>query len=112
MVLIRTPGVAGAESSKPRRGAPRRGFEDSAPATPGVRIRTMSDPRATHDYKEGGLEPTLEFLKRTRSELRELRKVRVWKDRLEIFDVNGDRFEVRGLGYPDADIVALLNAVN
>jgi hypothetical protein len=72
----------------------------------------MSEPRATHDHAQGGLEATLEFLKRTRSELRELRKVRVWKDRLEIFDVNGDRFEVRGLGYPDADIVAVLNAVN
>ena len=72
----------------------------------------MNDPRATHDYTPGGLDSTLEFLKRTRSELRELRKVRVWKDRLEIFDVNGDRFEICGIGYPDADIVAVLNAVN
>jgi hypothetical protein len=72
----------------------------------------MTEPRATHDFTAGGLEAALEFLKRTRSELRELRKVHVWKDRVEIFDINGDRFEVRGLGYPDPDIVAVLNAVN
>ena len=33
-------------------------------------------------------------------------------DRLQIFDVNKDYFEVRGIGYGDADIVALLRAVN
>jgi hypothetical protein len=36
----------------------------------------------------------------------------VWKDRLQIFDINGDCFEVRGIGYADADVVALLRAVN
>src|SRR5271166_1660596 len=72
----------------------------------------MSDPRATHTYTPGGLEAALEFLKRTRSELRDLRKVRVWKDRLQIFDVNHDRFEVHGLGYGDADIVPILDNLN
>ena len=72
----------------------------------------MSAPLATHDFASGGLDGALEFLKRTRSELRQLRKVRVWTDRLQIFDVNGDHFEVRGIGYPDADVVALLRAVN
>ena len=72
----------------------------------------MSSPLATHDYTPGGLEAALEFLKRTRWELRALRKVRVYRDRLQIFDVNGDYFEVRGIGYPDPDIGALLRAVN
>jgi hypothetical protein len=69
-------------------------------------------PLATHDYKSGGLDAALEFLKRTRSEMRALHRVRVWKDRLEVIDVNKDIFEIRGVGYPDADIVALLKYVN
>jgi hypothetical protein len=72
----------------------------------------MTAPLAIHDFSPGDLPAALEFLKRTRWELRTLRKVRVWKDRLQIFDVNGDCFEVRGIGYPDADIVLLLRAVN
>jgi hypothetical protein len=72
----------------------------------------MSAPLATHDYTPGGLDAALEFLKRTRAELRSLRKVRVWTDRLQIFDVNKDYFEVRGVGYPDEAIVPLLQAVN
>src|SRR5262245_44083426 len=67
---------------------------------------------ASHDYADGGLEAALEFLKRTRSEMRGLHRVRVWKDRLEVFDINKDVFEVRGVGYPDPDIVALLQYVN
>jgi hypothetical protein len=72
----------------------------------------MTGPLATHDFLPGDLPAALEFLKRTRWELRTLRKVRVWKDRLQILDVNGDYFEVRGVGYPEADIVPLLRAVN
>jgi hypothetical protein len=72
----------------------------------------MSAPLATHDYTSGGLDAALEFLKRTRSELRQLRRVRIWKDRLQIFDVNKDFFEIRGVGYPDPDIVALLRMIN
>jgi hypothetical protein len=72
----------------------------------------MSDPLASHDYTPGGIEAALEFLKRTRWELRSLRKVRVWTDRLQILDVNGDYFEVRGVGYPHPEIVPLLRAVN
>jgi len=67
---------------------------------------------ASHDFSQGELSQALEFLKRTRWELRALRKVWLWKDRLQIFDVNGDYFEVRGVGYPDPDIVLLLRAVN
>ncbi len=72
----------------------------------------MSAPLATHDFTAGALDAALDFLKRTRWELRQLRKVRVGTDRLQIFDVNGDYFEVRGVGYPDGDIVPLLRAVN
>jgi hypothetical protein len=72
----------------------------------------MSEPLAAHDHVSGNLPAALEFLKRTRWELRALRKVRVWKDRLHVLDVNGDFFEVRGVGYPDADVVPLLRAVN
>ncbi len=72
----------------------------------------MSAPLATHDYAPGGLDAALEFLKRTRSELRTLRKVRLWKDRLHVLDVNKDYFEIRGLGYGDAEVVPLLRSIN
>jgi hypothetical protein len=72
----------------------------------------MTTALATHDYTPGGLDAALEFLKRTRSELRSLRHVRLWRDRFHIIDVNKDFFEIRGLGYPDPDIVPLLRAVN
>lgn len=71
----------------------------------------MSTPVATYDFA-GDVPATLEFLKRTRWELRELRKVWVWTDRVQIFDINGDYFEVRGVGYPDANVVPILRAVN
>ena len=67
---------------------------------------------ATHDYTAGGLDAAVEFVKRTRAELRELRRVHVWKDRLQILDVNKDAFEVRGIGYADADVVPLLRMIN
>jgi hypothetical protein len=70
----------------------------------------MTEPIATSDYRD--LTSALEFLKRTRWELRELRKVRVWADRLQVFDVNGDFFELRGVGYPNAEIASLLRAIN
>ncbi len=72
----------------------------------------MSEPLATHDFTSGQLTAALEFLKRTRSELRSLRKVRVWKDRLQIIDINGDCFEVRGVGYADPDVIPLLKNIN
>jgi hypothetical protein len=72
----------------------------------------MTAPNATHDYTPGGLDAALEFLKRTRAELRSLRKVRIWKDRFQVIDVNKDYFEVRGIGYGDADIVPLLRQIN
>jgi len=72
----------------------------------------MTAPLAIHDYSPDCLAAALEFLKRTRNELRTLRKVRVWTDKLHIIDVNKDYFEIRGIGYPDADIVPLLRNLN
>ena len=69
-------------------------------------------PKACHQHQPGGLAQTLEFLKRTRSELRTLRFARVWADRVQVFDVNGDFFEVQGVGYPDDDVVPVLRAVH
>ncbi len=69
-------------------------------------------PFATHDYQSGQLEAALEFLKRTRSELRSINYVRVSTKWLQVIDVNGDFFEVRGLGYNDDDVSAVLRAVN
>lgn len=73
---------------------------------------SADQPRAVHDYRSEELGETLEFLKRTRNELRLLRKVRVWTDGLQVFDVNGDYFEVRGLGYGDPNITAVLESIN
>lgn len=70
----------------------------------------MATPLATHDF--GTVDSACEFLKRTRAELRALRKVRVWTDHLQVIDVNKDCFEVRGIGYADADVVPLLTMIN
>jgi hypothetical protein len=72
----------------------------------------MTQPLATHDYAPGQLEAAREFVKRTYAELRLLRKVRVWRDKLHIIDVNKDYFEVRGLGYGDPDVLPLLRMIN
>ena len=72
----------------------------------------MSTPRATHVHEPGNLAPTFEFIKRTRSELRNLRKVRLWKDKFQIIDVNKDFFEIQGIGYPEAEIIPLLRMIN
>jgi hypothetical protein len=68
----------------------------------------MAEPKAIYEFAPNGVEPALEFLKRTRNELRELRMVRVFKDHWHIIDINGDYFEMRGIGYADVDIVPLL----
>ncbi|HTI50372.1 MAG TPA: hypothetical protein VL475_05455 [Planctomycetaceae bacterium] len=67
---------------------------------------------ARFQYEPGRLEEVLQFLKRTRSELRMLRKARVFRERVWIIDINGDWFEVDGIGYPQADIIPILQAVN
>jgi hypothetical protein len=63
-------------------------------------------------YQVGQVAEVLEFLKRTRSELRMLRKAYVFRDKVQVFDVNGDWFEVGGIGYPDPEVVPVLDAVN
>ncbi len=69
-------------------------------------------PLATHEFAGADLDASLVFLKRIRAELRTIRRVRVWIDRFHVYDVNGDCFEIRGIGYPDANIVPILDAVN
>src|SRR5438046_39461 len=70
-----------------------------------------SRPLAVHEYTAGGLNAALEYLKRTRAELRPLRMVRLWKDRVRVYDVNRDCFEIVGLGYPDPDVIPLLDSI-
>jgi hypothetical protein len=70
----------------------------------------MNGPLATHDFSDGDLDAAIAFFRRTRDELRMLRMVRVSTDWVRLFDINGDYFELRGLGYPDADIVPVLKS--
>lgn len=70
----------------------------------------MSEPLAIHDYSDGGLDAAIDFFRRTRSELRTLRLVRISRQWVRLFDVNGNYFELRGLGYSDADIVPVLRS--
>ena len=72
----------------------------------------MTSPVATYDYTPGALPAALDFVKRTRAELRNLRKVRIWKDKLHIIDVNKDYFEIRGLGYEQPEVVPVLRMIN
>ena len=72
----------------------------------------MTAPLATFQHAPGNVDATLEFLKRTRAELRQLRTVRVWADKFHIIDVNKDHFEILGVGYPDTDIVPILRNLN
>jgi hypothetical protein len=71
-----------------------------------------TDPLATHDFTAGNLDAVLEFLKRTRAELRALHRIRLWPDRLRVIDVNKDCFEVRGLGYGNPEVAAVLRHLN
>jgi hypothetical protein len=70
----------------------------------------MKEPLASHDFCDGGLQAALVFFRRTRSELRTLRCVRVSTEWVRLFDVNGNYFELRGLGYPNADVVTVLKS--
>jgi len=70
-----------------------------------------TDPQAVYHFN-GELQLALDFFKRTRSELSTLRKCRVWSDRIQVFDVNGNYFEIVGLGYLDPDIRPVLQSIN
>jgi hypothetical protein len=74
----------------------------------------MSDPQpiAAFEHRAGQLDATLDFLKQMRYALRELRLARVSETWLRAYDVNGDCCEITGLGYADADVVAVLDALN
>ncbi len=74
----------------------------------------MSEPQplAAFDHTPGDVAAALEFLKRTRNELRSLRRALVWSDKFQVFDINRDFFEIRGVGYGDAEIGPILDAVN
>lgn len=67
---------------------------------------------ASFYFEPGRIDDALEFLKRIRSELRMVRKARVFRDRVQVLDVNGDWFEIEGIGFPDAEVVEILKAVN
>jgi hypothetical protein len=69
-------------------------------------------PVAIHEHRAGELDATLDFLKAMRYKLRELRLARVGKNWVRAIDVNGDFVEIPGLGYVDADVIAVLNALN
>ena len=75
---------------------------------------TMStpEPKASIDASAGDITGVLNFMKQMRYEFRELRFVRIGRDWVQVFDVNHDSYLIRGLGYPDADSVTVLDAVN
>ena len=70
----------------------------------------MPDPLATHEFTDGGTDAAIAFFRRTRNELRTLRLVQVSTEWVRLFDVNGDYFELLGLGYTDAEIVPVLRS--
>jgi hypothetical protein len=70
----------------------------------------MTAPLATHDFSDGGLDAAILFFRRTREELRMLRMVRVSTQWVRLFDINGDYFELRGLGYQDEPIIPVLKS--
>ena len=59
---------------------------------------------ASHRHEAGGLDQTLEFLKRTRSELDNSGGYSSSGTTVHVYDVNRDAFEIVGLGYADPDI--------
>lgn len=72
----------------------------------------MSGPTASYDFRSGTPEEARLFLRSAWWRLRQLRKVRVWKDKLQVIDVNKDYFEVSGVGYEDPEVVPLLRVLN
>ena len=67
---------------------------------------------ATYVFDADCPDEVFDFLKRIRFELRSLRKVRIWTDRLRIYDINGDCFEIRCLGYVDPPVTGVLDNIN
>ena len=72
-----------------------------------------TEPLAIHEHQAGELGKTLDFLEDEESELLWLgrhfgRKARLWKDKLQVIDVNGKFIEVRGLAGLHDDVKAIL----
>ena len=76
------------------------------------RMTTPPDNRPVVDYRPGEIAAVHEFIRQMRYRFPTQRMVRVWPDRVEVFDVNSDAYEIRGLGYPHAEVVEVLDAVN
>ncbi len=72
----------------------------------------MTEPLASYRADPARLDEAIAFVRRTRAELRTLRKVRLWPDHLHIIDVNKDVFELLGIGYAHPDVQAILDEVN
>lgn len=70
------------------------------------------DAPPTFVYRPGVMDEVRTFLKQMRERLRTGRLVRVWEDRLEAYDVNGDSFVIEGLGYTMPEVVEVLDALN
>ncbi len=75
-------------------------------------MASRTEPVAVHEFDPQKPDLAIQFLKRTRSELRTLRKVRVSTDTVRIYDVNRAFFEIRGLGYPDEQVIPVLDHLN
>ncbi|REJ89389.1 MAG: hypothetical protein DWQ34_06625 [Planctomycetota bacterium] len=71
-----------------------------------------SEERPVVDYTPGKIDEVHAFIRQMRYRFRTQRMVRVWTDRVEVFDVNADAYEIRGLGYPAEEIVQVLDALN
>lgn len=71
-----------------------------------------SEGRPSVDYTPGMIDEVHAFIRQMRYRFRTQRMVRVWTDRVEVFDVNADAYEIRGLGYSQEDVVPVLDALN
>jgi hypothetical protein len=69
-------------------------------------------PVAAFEHRADQPDATLDFLKQMRYQLRELRLTRVGEHWLRVYDVNGDYYEIIGLGYADPKILTVLDAIN
>ena len=72
----------------------------------------MTEPLATHEFTDGGLEAALAFLSPHAGRSLAPCGWSAFRRVGALFDINGEYFEPRGLGYPDADIAAVLNSFN
>ena len=72
----------------------------------------QQQPLASYDYAASIMQHPWNRRLNFSSVLRMLRFVRVWPDCFRLYDINGDCFEIRGLGFEHEDIVPVLDHVN